>query len=219
MVGDFSQKGFVVSTYDRTGNIVKPWAEAGYTCLCVDKRHEPGEKRDGNIIYVGADMKTWVPPRHIIPRIALYCSFPDCTNTASSGAQWFKDKGLAALLESVALFERAVFWAEWLGAPYFIEHPVSVMSTYWRKPDYSFHPWQYSLFQPDDNYTKETCLWTGNGFVMPDPAIDQNLGDPDDRIHKCPPGPERADQRATTPIGFSQAVFLANEPLVRERLQ
>lgn len=210
--------GVVISTYDRTGNIAKPWADAGYLCYCVDKRHKPGEHRKGNMIYVGADMRLWVPPRHIVPRVAFYCSFPDCTNTASSGAKWFKAKGLSALRESIELFERGVFWAEWLGAPYFIEHPVSVMSTHWRKPDYTFHPWQYSLFSRDDNYTKETCLWTGNGFVMPDPAIDGALGQPDNRIHHCAPGPDRADIRAATPYGFAQAVFLANESLARKRL-
>lgn len=35
---------------------------------------------------------------------------------------------------------------------------------------------------------------------------------PDDRIHKAPPGPERANFRSATPRGFSQAVFEANRP-------
>ena len=29
--------------------------------------------------------------------------------------------------------------AKLLGVPYMIENPVSVVSTYWRKPDYIFH--------------------------------------------------------------------------------
>jgi hypothetical protein len=33
---------------------------------------------------------------------------------------------------------------------------------------------------------------------------------PDDRIHKAAPGPERANIRSATPMGFARAVFEAN---------
>ncbi len=97
-----------------------------------------------------------------------------------------------------------------------IENPVSTLATYWRKPDHSFHPWQYTGFCLGDNYTKKTCLWTGGGFVMPEPNV---LADskPDDRIHKAPPSDERADFRSATPMGFARAVFQANAPLVQAR--
>lgn len=36
------------------------------------------------------------------------------------------------------------------------------------------------------------------------------LGEPDDRIHKCPPGPDRHNIRSATPAGFARAVFEAN---------
>lgn len=35
---------------------------------------------------------------------------------------------------------------------------------------------------------------------------------PDDRIHKCPPGDDRANFRSATPEGFARAVFMANAP-------
>jgi hypothetical protein len=91
-----------------------------------------------------------------------------------------------------------------------IENPVSTLSTYWRKPDHTFHPWQYTAFEMGDNYTKKTCLWTGNGFVMPAPAVTAGLGQPDDRIHKAPPSEERGNIRSATPMGFARAVFEAN---------
>jgi hypothetical protein len=47
---------------------------------------------------------------------------------------------------------------------------------------------------------------------MPTPFIDERLGPPDDRIHKAPPGPERANFRSATPKGFARAVFEANRP-------
>lgn len=47
---------------------------------------------------------------------------------------------------------------------------------------------------------------------MPEPFVAEGLGAPDDRIHKCPPGPERHNIRSATPLGFAQAVFEANAP-------
>lgn len=47
---------------------------------------------------------------------------------------------------------------------------------------------------------------------MPDQFKDWSLGEPDDRIHKAPPGPARADFRSATPMGFARAVFEANRP-------
>jgi len=43
----------VISLFDFSGNMVAPWAEAGFTCYCVDLQHPPGETRDGKIIRVG----------------------------------------------------------------------------------------------------------------------------------------------------------------------
>ena len=47
---------------------------------------------------------------------------------------------------------------------------------------------------------------------MPEPCKDPTLGPPDHRIHTAPPGPERANFRSATPMGFARAVFLANAP-------
>jgi hypothetical protein len=95
-------------------------------------------------------------------------------------------------------------------APWFVENPVSVLSRVFGKPDHYFDPCDYTAWEPADNYTKRTCLWSGGGFVMPEPARDASLGAPDDRIHKAPPGPERENFRSATPLGFARAVFDAN---------
>lgn len=206
-------KGIVISLFDFTGNMVKPWLENGYDCYCVDVQHEQGEAQspvlsNGNLFLVGADVKTWLPPSG--EKIAAVFAFPPCTDVAVSGAKHFKNKGLTALINSLELFEASVRIAEWSGAPYMIENPVSTVSTYWRKPDYYFHPYEFTGYEPNDNYTKKTCLWTGNGFRMPKPFVDMGLGKPDDRIHKAPPGPDRANFRSATPMGFARAVFNAN---------
>lgn len=190
----------VLSLFDYTTNMVKPWAEAGHECYCVDLQHSTGSYE--NIHCIRADVNDYRPGF----RPDIVFAFPPCTDVAVSGARWMQDKGLGALIRALELFKRAVDIADTCGAPYMIENPVSTVSTYWRKPDYTFHPWQYG-----DNYTKKTCLWTGNGFVMPEPAVTERPADCDTkRIHYASPGEERANFRSETPMGFARAVFEAN---------
>ena len=190
----------MISCFDYSTVMAQPWADAGYMCYCVDQQHAAGAHRDGNIIRVGCDVLDWLPPRG---RIASAAFFTPCTHVSVSGARWFRDKGLGALVDSLALFDWSVKIAEWCECPYLIENPVSVVSTYWREPDYSFHPYEYG-----DPWTKKTCLWTGGGFVMPEtaPVDPWQTG----KIHRCPPGPERANIRSETPPGFAKSVFEAN---------
>ena len=46
-----SARGLVLSLFDLTGNMVKPWAEAGYDTLCIDIQRD------------GTDVRRWLPPR------------------------------------------------------------------------------------------------------------------------------------------------------------
>lgn len=200
-------EALVLSLFDFTGNMVKPWANAGFLCYCVDLRHPAGERRDGNIVRVGADIHDWLPP---YCTVRILFAFPPCTHVAVSGARWFKDKGLGALIESLELFDAALRLAEWTKAPYMIENPVSTISTYWRKPDYTFDPCDYGeyLSPPGDSYTKKTCLWGGNGFVMPKPRRVAPIEG--SRMHRLSPTEHRARVRSETPRGFARAVFEAN---------
>ena len=197
----------VLSLCDYTGNMVRPWAEAGYPCICVDVQHE-GERTEGNITFLDADVRTWLPPK---VDLQMVFAFPPCTHLASSGARWFKDKGLRALIDGLELVERCRAICEWSGAPWMLENPVGTLSTYWRKPDYKFDPFEYAgyLDEPEaDAYTKRTCLWTGGGFKMP--AMRPHGDNLKSKMHLLPPGPDRANQRSVTPQGFAKAVFLAN---------
>ena len=198
----------MMSLFDRTTVMCQPWAEAGFTCLAVDMQHDPGVTIDGNIWKIGADMRTFLPP---LADYVFVAAFPPCTNLAVSGARWFRDKGLRGLIDGLELVDRAAELCEWSRAPYFLENPVSTISTYWREPDHLFHPWEYGGWgDGDDGYTKATCLWTGGGFVMP-ARRPVPITDPH-RIHHASPGAGRGDVRSITPTGFARAVFEANAP-------
>jgi len=158
----------------------------------------------GTIHRVRHDIRDWLPPR---TEYRIVFAFPPCNNLATSGARWFKDKGLAGLASAIELVEKARDICEWADAPWMIENPMSTLSTYWRKPDYTFHPWMYG-----DNYTKKTCLWTGDGFKMPPPDTQDPPDDVDvDYIHKQPDSKGRQKKRSLTPAGFARAVYEANK--------
>ena len=198
----------VVSLFDYTGNMLKPWHNAGYICYALDLQHDG--KNDDGIHRINHDLsRPWLPP-FSKSEVSIVFAFPPFDHLAVSGARWFKGKGLRLLADSINLFATASEFAEWTCAPYMIENPVSMISSYWRKPDFTFNPAEYTGFCRADNYTKKTCLWTGNGFVMPDQNRDTTLGPPDDRIHKMPPSKARKNLRSATPMGFAEAVFQAN---------
>ena len=200
--------GTVVSLCDRTGNMVRPWIEAGYHAVTVDL--QPAEPMPGRT-HICADIMALTPEfaRQFQP--AAVFAFPPCTDIANSGARWFRDKGLSGLIEALRLVEQSRAISEASGAPWMLENPMGQLSTYWRAPDHKFNPCDYAGYSPDpdeDSYTKLTCLWTGNGFRMPLP--NRRPAVKGSKMHLLPPGEDRADLRSVTPLGFSYAVFKAN---------
>lgn len=198
---------------DKTGIMAEPWAAAGIECYCVDVQHSiRRDKVDGLVNFVWGDARSWTPPEG--KRIIFVAAFPPCTHVAVSGSRDFATKRGHMLRDALETFEACRQAAAWSGAPYMIENPVGVLSSipHIGKPNHYFHPNDFTAFELGDNYTKKTCLWTGNGFVMPKPARIADLPPPDDRIHKAKPGDDRADIRSATPRGFSLAAFQANCP-------
>ena len=196
----------VISLCDRTGNMVKPWAEAGFTCWCVDVQHsirKPAE--DGNRWFVWGDVRTWTPPAEVRGNIAILFASPPCTHVAVSGARDFRTKNTALLRDSLELFAACEHAANWAGVPYLIENPVGKFSDHMGKPTHTYQPWEYG-----ENYTKLTCLWTGNGFVMPPKVVTRKPESVEQSIWKMPPSKERGDLRSVTPLRFAEAVFKAN---------
>ena len=206
----------VISLCDRTGNMVRPWAEAGYQCWCIDLQNTHRRRLEQNIFFFSSNVMFWEPPKYCFPLI--WFAFPSCTDLASSGARWWKGKGLTALSKAIALVGRCAELADKTQAPWMIENPIGSLATYWRKPDAQFDPCDYGgyLDPIGDEYTKRTCLWTGNGFNVPIPKPVFPIEG--SRMHLVSPSEDRANIRSETPKGFAQAVFLANEPMVRQRL-
>lgn len=202
---------------DESGQAAEPWAAVGYDCYCVDIAHSIRRDRvvphgAGRIHFVWGDVRTWHPPKGVRPIFGV--AMTPCTHVAGSGARDFQKKGGYFLRDSLEYYESARHGFEWAGIPYMMENSVGVLSSipHIGKPTHYFHPHQYAAWCEDDNYTKNTCVWGGNGFEMPEPKPAPWLGEPDDRIHKATPGDDRADFRSKSPRGFFRAMFGANVP-------
>ncbi|MGE5166369.1 MAG: hypothetical protein ACM3IH_20425 [Sphingobacteriales bacterium] len=202
----------VVSLCDRTGNMVKPWIDAGYNAVTVDLQPTERDWRDEPLRTHYVCDVTKLPIDFAVGALCVF-AFPPCTHLAVSGARWFKDKGLPALIKGLTVVNSCREICEASGSPWMLENPVGTLATYWREPDYTFDPCDYG-----DPYTKKTCLWTGGGFVMPEKIshgdmfaeptrVEPTLGS---MIHLMPPSEDRGDLRSITPMGFARAVFRAN---------
>jgi hypothetical protein len=206
-------KGAVISLCDLTGNMARPWAEAGYESFCVDVQHHIRKPRtEGLLHFVWGDVRAFRRPTKK-PIVFVMIQTP-CTHTAVCGARDFLVKGGMMLRDALETFEAGRLIGDWSGAPWMQENPVTMFSSipHIGRPDHYFHPWQYAGLCEADNYTKKTCIWCGNGFVMPPPCPAPHLGPPDNRIHFASPSDERGDIRSEAPLGFARAVFLANAP-------
>jgi len=231
----------VLSLCDYTGIMVDPWIEAGYRAILVDPQHPAGTHTDGLLTTVGHEIdhpESWDVIRLAISAgsVAAVFGFPVCTDLAVSGtARWAdkRERDPHFQARAMALVHECRVIGELSGAPWFFENPVSSISSIYRKPDYTFHPYEYGgylpegeahplypgYFPPQDAYGKRTCLWAGGGFVMPPrrpvPIADgQADGQGQSKAHNKLGGRSAKTKniRSATPMGFARAVFIANEP-------
>jgi hypothetical protein len=224
--------------YDYTGIMAQPWIDAGYECWCFDGQHEPGIERHGPHVKVGMWFDAYRTAWHVekIKNIVgdgveFVFGFPECTDMAVSGAAHFVKKeklNPAFQAEACELARLVMYVGESYQCAWAAENPVSVLSTLWRKPNNSFHPWEYGGYLPEsdehpqypeyikprDAYPKKTCVWSGGGFVMPNKkpvSVDSGYSDQ----HKKLGGKSLKTKniRSATPRGFAKAVFLANKEI------
>jgi hypothetical protein len=146
----------------------------------------------------------------------MLIAFPPCTDLASSGARWFKEKRSDGRQQkSIEFFlQIAEYPIEYIA----VENPVGIMSNIFRKPDQIIQPWQFGT--PE---TKATCLWLDNlpalkptNIVEPDFMrkpdgtyyLDKK-GKKYSRIHfMSRNNPDRAKERSKTYPGIAQAMAI-----------
>lgn len=223
----------VWSLFDGSGLMAQPWAEAGHTCYCFnydgadhgDYAQLGAKVEHENIHYINA----WIDNKfdfEVAPDVIF--AFPPCTDLAVSGSRHFEAKrknNPTFQVEAVITCKVAARLAKRYNVPYMIENPVSVLSSLWRKPDYVFDPHEYGGYLPEDDthpmfpdvipardaYVKKTCLWAGNGFVMPDVAVvAADIGDNPGWAKLGGKSARTKTIRSLTPRGFAKAVYEAN---------
>lgn len=124
----------------------------------------------------------------------LIIAHPPCTHLAVSGARWFKEKQS----EQKDALE---FVQKLLDAPakmIAVENPISIISSHIRKPSQIIQPWQFGHGE-----TKATCLWLKClPLLVPTNIVDGR----EEKVHKCPPGPDRWKIRSRTYEGIAEAM-------------
>lgn len=162
----------VVSLCDLTGNMVKPWVDAGYHAFLVDPQHGENSteiKANGAVItrFAGTVEDAMESIARMMSKgagIAAVFGFPPCTDMAVSGARWFEAKRAADKMfqaKAVMVAEQCRTIGRLSGAPWMVENPVSVLSSAFGKPQHIFSPSDYTAYEPSDHYSKKTCLWVG----------------------------------------------------------
>ncbi len=138
---------------------------------------------------------------------ALVIAHPPCTHLAVSGARWFAQKRAdGQQQQGIALFMSIVKACEKHANAWAIENPIGIMSRLYRKPDQIIQPWQHG--HPE---TKATCLWLRwlPSLIPTNDCKAQMLALPTaqrNRIHYCPPGPDRWKIRSKTCQGIADAM-------------
>ena len=128
--------------------------------------------------------------------IDLLIAHPPCTHLAVSGARWFKEKRADGRQQAALQFVQDL-----LDAPIpriALENPVSVISSYIRKPDQYIQPWQFGHGE-----TKKTGLWLKNlPLLKPTKIVDGR----EQRVWKMAPSEERWKDRSRTCQGIADAM-------------
>ena len=209
----------VVSLFDESGNMGRPWAERGAVVHCIDILNEFKIEEfpsGGKIIWHNRDLNNdgCLKGLAAVSRPDIIFGFPPCTDLAVSGAAHFASKRIKDAnfqINAVSLARQVEKLGNLCGVPWFAENPVSVLASMWRAPDYRFHPFEYGGYLPEndvhprwpeyiaprDKYRKKTCLWTGNGFIMPPK---KSVGDPGQNLAASLPRPSKS---AAKPLGAS----------------
>lgn len=201
--------------------------------VCMAFRARGHEAYSCDIIDCSGGHPEWHIQQDVVPLLNGNCSFktndgvnhtiegewdliighPPCTYLTVSGNRWFNvEKYGDKALERIRLREEAKDFfmkiANAQCARIAIENPVGVMSTAWRKPDQTIHPYYFG-----DPFEKRTCLWLKGlpllkktNEVIPPARVQYNGGTSMPEWYANAPKAERSKIRSKTFPGFAQAM-------------
>jgi hypothetical protein len=134
--------------------------------------------------------------KHLDEGWDMMIAFPPCTDLASSGARWFKEKQASGVQQkSIEFFMKLIN----ANIPKIaVENPIGIMSKHYRKPDQIIQPWQFGHGE-----TKSTCLWLKNLPLLQPINIVEGR---EQRIWKMPPSTVRSYERSKTFSGIAAAM-------------
>lgn len=179
----------VVVICEESGKVRDAFIAAGHEAMSCDLQptrspgpHYQGDARD--VLHYPWDMMIYHAP---------------CTHTSVRGAKHFKEKRLdgrqqAGVSFFMELWRHGEKYIQYMAA----EQPIGIISSLFRKPDQIIQPWQFGHGE-----TKSTCLWLQNlPLLMPTNIVDGREA----RVHRMPPGPNRARERSATYQGIADAM-------------
>ena len=138
---------------------------------------------------------------------------PPCTFTNVAGMHWNNRgrgwEGTKAALDFVR-------WCMYHRCPWYLENPVSIISTHLRKPDQTIQPYEFG-----EDASKRTCLWLNDlpplsptiripGRIVTDPKtgklVERWSNQTDGGQNRLPPSENRWKERSKTYAGIATAM-------------
>lgn len=196
----------VLSLFDSSGVISKPWAEAGYDVYRLDLDEESLVAANVDIAEVTAEFYTEELLEQV-GEVDVVLAQPPCTDFACSGARWFKDKDADGRTQkSIELVEQTLRTIEFLRPKMWaIENPIGRIKKLTDLPEARmvFDPFMYG-----DPYTKRTQLWGEFNADLPEAVVKPSQGS---KAHKLRgDNPKQKKERSLTPEGFAYSFYMAN---------
>ena len=214
-----------------------PWVDhGGFNVVSVDydaTDHSEAHRLDRGHHRMNVDLSQAQAKDVVMERLDLWkmakpslvVSFAPCTDLSVAGAKHFKSKLKNDPLCQQRALQMAKLASEFECA-YMVENPISILSTLWKKPTAIINPCDFSgyigpdeqphpefpgLIPDGDRYMKKTCLWAGNGFVLPVRDLREPLEMDNPGWKKLGGKSARTKYiRSLTPRGLSRAIFQAN---------
>jgi site-specific DNA-cytosine methylase len=177
----------VLVACEYSGIVREAFRKKGHDAVSVDllPTERPGHHIVGDVLEVIKSQK-----------FDLMIAHPPCQHLAVSGSRWFAEKRADGRQQRALEFVQQLLDAD---IPMIaLENPVSVISTYIRKPDQYIHPWEHGHGE-----TKKTALWLQNLPLLKPTNI---VSGREQKVWLMPPSENRWKDRSRTYQGIADAM-------------